>query len=77
MTKNILPAICLAAALLPSTTEGFSSQLSRRQAFVKAANVAGGVAATVALPNLAQAEVPEETPRVVTRMGGLLVRRSL
>lgn len=46
-----------------------SPQVSRREAFQKAALTS----AAVLLPNLpAQAEVAEETPRTTTRMGGLL-----
>lgn len=47
-----------------------SPHVSRREAFQKAAFTS---AAAVLLPTIpAQAEVAEETPRVVTRMGGLL-----
>lgn len=73
MTKTILSTVCLAAVALQGA-ESFSSQVSRREAFTKAANtVAGGIATTVVFPNLAFAEPTEETPRVTTRMGGLLV----
>ena len=67
--------LCLvAAALTIHGSEGFSTELSRREALVKTIHtVAGGVAATVALPNLANAEISEETARVTTRMGGLMV----
>lgn len=68
-------------AACPWTVAGFSAaaspDLSRRMAFAKAAS--GGVA--VAFSGLAfgalspaLAEVTEETPRVTTRMGGLLER---
>jgi hypothetical protein len=57
---------------------GFSGQLSRRQSLQA---VVGGIA-TAALPSVvpllpASAVVDEETPRVVTRMGGLLVSADL
>jgi hypothetical protein len=56
------------------SVSGFSGQLSRRQSLHA---VVGGIA-TAALPSVvpllpANAVVSEETPRVVTRMGGLLV----
>jgi hypothetical protein len=64
--------ILLSATL--AVVSGFS--VDRRQAIVQAA--AGGFATAVApgLVNIlpANAVVDEETPRVVTRMGGLLVR---
>ena len=73
MTKSLLPALCLVAALVQNA-ESFSTEVTRRQAFVKTVNtLAGGIAATIALPNLASAEISEETPRVTTRMGGNLV----
>lgn len=73
MTKTLLPCLCLVAVTLLQGGNAFSSELSRRQAFVKTVNtVAGGVAASVVLPNLANAEITEETPRVTTRMGGNL-----
>lgn len=65
-------AIILTASL--AVVSGFS--VDRRQAITHAA--AGGFATVVApaLLNIlpAVAVVDEETPRVVTRMGGLLVR---
>ena len=73
MTKTLLPALCLLAALVQNA-ESFSSEVTRRQAFVKTVNtIAGGIATTVALPNIASAVITEETPRVTTRMGGNLV----
>ena len=73
MTKNLLPALFLGAALLQNV-ESFSAEVTRRQVFVKTVNtVAGGIAISVALPKLAGAEISEETPRVTTRMGGNLV----
>ena len=67
--KSLFPlAIFLGGA------SGFSVDLSRREAIQAA--IAG--AATVIIPGVsvfpANAVVDEETPRVVTRMGGLLVR---
>lgn len=74
IAKSFTPVFCLlVAANTFQSAEAFSTELSRRQVFVKTANVVGGVASTVALPSLATAEVSEETPRLVTRMGGLLV----
>jgi hypothetical protein len=67
----------VATALLALTCgiSGFSVQVSRRQAMQAAI---GGVM-TVAAPSLvsvfpANAVPDEETPRIVTRQGGLLVR---
>ena len=72
--KTLFPSLCLVACALQGT-EAFSSELSRRQAVAKTFNtVAGGIATTVVLPNVVNAEISEETARVVTRMGGLLVR---
>ena len=73
MTKTLLPVFLLGAALIPNA-ESFSAEVTRRQVFVKTVNtLAGGIATSVALPNLAAAEISEETPRVTTRMGGNLV----
>ena len=60
-----------------SATEGFSP-LSRRESFAKvASSIVGGAgviaASTTAVPNAAIAYPSEETPKVTTRMGGLLV----
>lgn len=61
-------------AVLSASASAFSVEQSRRQAIQA---IVGGVATAVApsvisvLP--ANAVVDEETPRVVTRMGGLLV----
>jgi len=75
MTKSfLLSALCLLSTV--HNVESFSSEVvnTRREAFVKAATaIAGGIATTVALPNIASAVPTEETPRVVSRMGGLLV----
>jgi hypothetical protein len=70
----------VATALLALTSgiSGFSVEVSRRQAIQAAI---GGVI-TVAAPSLvsvfpANAVPDEETPRIVTRQGGLLVRSKL
>ena len=59
-----------------SATQGFSP-LSRRESFAKVASsiVGGGAVAAgvIAVPNAAIAYPAEETPKVITRMGGLLV----
>lgn len=49
--------------------------VSRRESFAKVASIVGGVTAGLAtsFPNAAIAYPSDETPRVVTRMGGLLV----
>ena len=74
MPTTVLPSLCLLAGALSQGTEAFSTELSRRHVIAKTlSTVAGGVAATVVLPDLANAEISEETPRVTTRMGGLLV----
>ncbi|CAB9504645.1 PsbP-like protein [Seminavis robusta] len=73
MTKTILPSLCLLAAALLPNSEAFSVELSRRNALNKAiGTAAAGIATTVVLPEFAVAAVSEETPRVTTRMGGLL-----
>jgi cytochrome c biogenesis protein CcdA len=66
--------LCVAVAV-----SGFSLEVSRREAFKAALTGVAGIA-TVAAPSLlstmpAFAVVSEETPRIVTRMGGLLVSR--
>ena len=74
MTKTLIPSLFLLAVASVQETNAFSAELSRRDAVVKTLNtVAGGVAATVAVPNLANAVPEDETARVTTRMGGLLV----
>ena len=76
MTKMFLPSLCVVALTLVIPGQAFSTQLSRREAFAKAVGtVAGSVVTTIALPQLANAEITDETPRVTTRMGGLLVGR--
>jgi presenilin-like A22 family membrane protease len=70
--KMAFPRKTLLLLFVLASTSAFSIDMSRRQAIQAAI---GGVA-TVALPSIlpANAVVSEETPRVVTRMGGLLVR---
>lgn len=68
------------AALLPFTASAFSvsdASVSRREAFAKTATtlIGGTVAASiVGVPLPAAAVVTDETPKVISRMGGLLVR---
>ena len=70
--------LILAAA--PLTVNGFSSApndaMSRRESLAKAASVIGGTIAggVIMNPAASWATVTEETPRVTTRMGGLLER---
>jgi len=68
------------ASLMPFSALAFSvpndSLISRRDAFAKtaAALIGGTTAATIAgVPSSALAIVTDETPRVTSRMGGLLV----
>ena len=63
----------LLLGFLAASASGFSMEVSRRNAIQA---VVGG-AATAVLPTIlpANAVVDEETPRVITRMGGLLVRK--
>ena len=73
MKTCILVALTALASVHESAAWSSQPQqpLSRREAFQKAALTSS--AAVVLLPNLpAFAEVTEETPRIVTRMGGLL-----
>lgn len=72
MTRLIL------IALLPWTVAGFAGmtppqpQVSRRESLAKVAVGILGGALSISFP--AFAEVSEETPKVTTRMGGLLER---
>lgn len=66
--------VAVALSILCAPAAGFSVETSRRQAIQAAM---GGIATAVA-PSLisvlpANAVIDEETPRIVTRMGGLLV----
>jgi hypothetical protein len=69
-----------AAALLPFTASAFSvsdASVSRREAFAKTATtlIGGSIAGSlVGVPSSAVAIVTDETPKVISRMGGLLVR---
>jgi len=69
----------LIIAAAPLTATGFSVPndspvVSRRESLAKAASVIGGTIAggLVMNPSASYATVTDETPRVVTRMGGLL-----
>ena len=67
--KTCIFVTVAALAAIPEASAWSTPHLSRREAFQKAAVAS----AAVLLPNLpAQADVTEETPRVVSRMGGLL-----
>ena len=69
-------AITLLALSAPNAS-AFSVDLSRRRAIqAAAAGVASAVVPGIVSTKPANAEVSEETPRVVTRMGGLLVRQN-
>ncbi|KAL7510624.1 hypothetical protein ACHAXN_007483 [Cyclotella atomus] len=69
-----------AAALLPFTASAFSvsdASVSRREAFAKTAMtlIGGSIAGSlVGVPSSAVAIVTDETPKVISRMGGLLER---
>lgn len=68
----------LLLALAPSTVTSFSvpndGAVSRRESLAKTASLFGGAIAGSVLgaPTSAWAAIDEETPRVTTRMGGLL-----
>ncbi len=47
--------------------------VSRRESFANVAAIVGGVAGIVASPSIASAYPTDETPRVTSRLGGLLV----
>ena len=47
--------------------------ISRRESFANVASIVGGIAGIATLPNTAFAMPTDETPRVISRMGGLLV----
>lgn len=75
------PLVCFLAAIMPVTTvTAFSARenfaVSRRESFSKTASLFGGViagsGALVGAPASSIAVVNDETPRVTTRMGGLL-----
>ena len=55
-------------------TQNSRPEVSRRESLAKVASIVGGVAGlTTSLPNNVNAYPSEETSRIVTRMGGLLV----
>eukprot|EP00581_Thalassiosira_minuscula_P009185 CAMPEP_0183708070 /NCGR_PEP_ID=MMETSP0737-20130205/4467_1 /TAXON_ID=385413 /ORGANISM="Thalassiosira miniscula, Strain CCMP1093" /LENGTH=215 /DNA_ID=CAMNT_0025935861 /DNA_START=10 /DNA_END=657 /DNA_ORIENTATION=+ len=70
----VRPSLCFLAALAP-TAAAFSvndASISRREAFAQTASLLGGAAAIVASPAASLAVVTDETPKITTRMGGLL-----
>lgn len=62
-----------------SGIESFSTptsqpEVSRRESFAKVASIIGGAGLVASsMPNAAIAYPSEETPKVISRMGGLLV----
>jgi hypothetical protein len=77
---KVKTVIVVMIAIVASTLDmdkvmGFSRELSRRQSFEGVATVATVLASHIFPPVVlpANAVVDEETPRIVTRMGGLLV----
>ena len=50
-----------------------NTDISRRESFANAASIIGGVAGIASLPGQALAVPTDETPRVISRLGGLLV----
>lgn len=78
MTLSLFAAAAAVVACASSYLDGvsaFSGDLFSRRESLQA--LVGGVATAAAIPALlfpANAAVTEETPRTVTRMGGLLVR---
>jgi len=66
-------------ALAPSANAfaGMSSKanvdVSRRESFANVAAIVGGIAGIVTMPNIAAAMPDEETAKITSRMGGLLV----
>ena len=80
--QSFLPIVALATGI-----NGFSGpnagnavpEVSRRESFAKVASMIGGVSAGIvatSFPNAAFAAPSEETERITTRMGGLLVSSS-
>lgn len=73
-----LSLCCSLAAIVPLTTvTAFSindnASVNRRESLTKAATLFGGAAAILTTsPSSSLAEVTDETPKVSTRMGGLL-----
>lgn len=75
--KTTTQVVVAAAWMLNGSASAFSVDLSRREAIQAA--IAGAAAVGPALISVfpANAMPSEETPRVVTRMGGLLVRNMM
>lgn len=78
MTKLSLALVALVAVAGVHSACAFSP-VSRRESMSKVAKVVGGIvggtaAASAGLPSPVNALPSEETPRVTTRMGGLLER---
>ena len=77
MVKFSLALVALVSPLSVNAFGGMNPQpkqqqeISRRESLMKSIGVIGGVASS--FPFIANAEPSEETPRIVTRMGGLLV----
>lgn len=75
MVKISLALVALVSPMGVSAFGGMNSQpkqeISRRESLMKSVGVIGGIATS--FPFIANAEPTEETPRIVTRMGGLLV----
>jgi len=72
-TTNIIALTAVVLSVASQYVVGFSSELSRRQAFAKVTtSVVGGVGTLISVPELSLASVTDETPRVTTRMGGLM-----
>ena len=77
-------SVIAALALVPAVNAFGTSQqpmnadsISRRDSFAGLASIVGGVAGITALPNMAGAMPDDETPRIISRMGGLLVSSSI
>lgn len=65
-------AACATATAVNAFSVGENAAVSRRESFSKAASLIGGAAALVGAPASSLAVVTDETPKVTTRMGGLL-----
>ena len=60
---------CYVKSLAPAPTD-----ISRRDSFVRAASIFGGIPGVITLsPLITNAIATDETPRIINRMGGLLV----
>jgi len=61
---------CYVKSLAPAPTD-----ISRRDSFVRAASIFGGIPGVITLsPLITNAIATDETPRIINRMGGLLER---